>query len=101
MIDSRRPLVNVETACSGRNGIAIAIAREDGRPVEAEEVLVRFSQRGLNIEPFDVYLDGKDGRFSIANYDLPVAGEWLVETRILLDEYSLRRVVFRVQLVPS
>jgi copper transport protein len=89
------------SACSGRNNIALALAWQDGRPLVAREVQLRFSQPALNVEPFDVYMDGKDGRFNLVNFDLPLAGEWRIETRILLDEYTLRRIVFRVPLAPA
>jgi len=90
-----------QSACSGRNRISLAMAWQDNRPVVAQEVQLRFSQPALNVEPFDVYLEGKNGQFGLGNYDLPLAGEWRVETRILLDEYTLRRVVFRIPLSPS
>jgi copper transport protein len=90
-----------QSACGGRNRIALTMAWQDGRPVNAQEVMIRLSQPALNVEPFDVYLDGKNDKFALANYELPLAGEWRVETRILLDEYTLRRVVFRIPLAPG
>jgi len=87
------------SACSGANDIAVRMAWADGRPLLAREVRLRFSLPNLNVEPFDVYLDKTgEGTFAISDYDLPLPGEWRVESRILLDEFTLRRVVFRVPL---
>jgi copper transport protein len=87
------------SACAGANDITVDMAWADGRPLVAQEVRLRFSLPELNVEPFDVYLDKTgEGTFVIADYDLPLPGEWRVESRILLDEFTLRRVVFRVPL---
>jgi copper transport protein len=87
------------SACAGANDITVTMAWADGRPLVAQEVRLRFSLPELNVEPFDVYLDESgEGTFVISDYDLPLPGEWRVESRILLDEFTLRRVVFRVPL---
>src|SRR5262249_21380619 len=52
-----------QSACSGRNRIALTMAWQDGRTVDAQEVMIRLSQPALNVEPFDVYLDGKGSQF--------------------------------------
>jgi nitrogen fixation protein FixH len=74
---------------------------QDGRPLSVQEVMLQFSQPALNVEPFDVYLSGSGGNFSAPNYALPLSGQWQVETRILVEEYSLLRVVFRISLAAS
>jgi copper transport protein len=93
--------VTFQSACSGRNNITLNMKWEDGHPLSVQEVMLQFSQPALNIEPFDVYLNGSGGSFSIANYALPLPGDWQVETRIVVDEYSLRRVVLHVPLAAS
>jgi len=93
--------VTFQSACSGRNNISLTMKWQDGHPLSVQEVMLQFSQPALNIEPFDVYLNGSGGTFSATNYALPLAGDWLIETRIVVDEYSLRRVVLHVPLAPS
>jgi hypothetical protein len=78
------------------------VAWNDGRPLIVQEARLRFSLPELNIAPFDVYLENAgEGVFTIDDYNMPLPGEWRVESRILLDEFTLRRVVFRVPLQSS
>jgi copper transport protein len=90
--------VTLQSACSGRNNISVAINGEDGQPIRAQEVMVRFALPDLHVEPFDVYLEPNGATFSTSGYDLPLAGKWHIETRIILDEFTLRRTVFSVPL---
>lgn len=89
--------LTVDPGCTGVNRITAAVAWADGRALSINQVMLRVSLPDLGIEPFDVYLEEQEpGRFAIAEYDLPLPGEWLIETRVLLDEFTLRRVIFRV-----
>ncbi len=95
-------VLTVDPGCDGTNRISASIAWNDGRPLSISDVTLRVSLPDLGIEPFDVNLERRaDGEFEIAEYDLPLPGEWRIETRVLLDQFTLRRVVFRVPVPPA
>lgn len=80
--------VVVDPARPGPVAVDVSLAR-DGAEVEAQSVMVSFSQPELGIEPFTREAQGQGGgHYRIDGMTLPAHGVWNIRVDVRLDRFS-------------
>jgi copper transport protein len=81
--------VTIDPAKAGSTEVHVYTLSPDGGPLDVEGMTMTLTLPDEDIGPIEVPLeDAGTGHFSAYDFDLPIAGEWELEVRALIDEFT-------------